>query len=416
MAKRRRAQADAPRDGRATSPGDGQKRPFAPAPHDSAPSLTELRDVNERLLIAGLREQELATALEAEHAQLALILASIGDAVLVVDNAGLAVRSNAAYAGIAGSATAPLMPMDALGQPLPPEEAPQARAARGETFTQEFALQSADGHQRWFEAKGQPLKEGGAGHAVVVIRDITSSSQNRHLQDEFLSMASHELRTPLTSVQGFIELLLRVAERADGDERILRYATLADRQVHRLAVLIRDLTDVSRLQSGKLTLVLDVVDLAPLVAGVIEVARDLPPIHTINLQVLGSQLCVRGDAGRLEQVLFNLLTNAINYSPDDTPIDVRLHQEGGEIALDVQDYGRGIAVEDLTKVFDRFYQIERGDRPSRGGMGLGLFISQEVAKAHGGIITVASIEGEGTTFTVSLPLLDAAVSNGALED
>src|SRR5207248_6350392 len=115
-------------------------------------------------------------------AQLAVILAGISDAVLVVDRVGTPVRTNAAYARMSGDAEAPLVPEDAQGCPLPPAETPQARAARGETFSLEFTLPAADGTRRWYEANGQPLGdpaaggEGGAGHAVVVIRDITLSS------------------------------------------------------------------------------------------------------------------------------------------------------------------------------------------------------------------------------------------------
>src|SRR5207248_5108383 len=106
-------------------------------------------------------------------AQLAVILAGISDAVLVVDRVGTPVRTNAAYAWMTGGADAPLVPEDAQGRPLPPAETPQARAARGETFSLEFTLPAADGSRCWYEANGQSLHDGGSGHAVVVIRDIT---------------------------------------------------------------------------------------------------------------------------------------------------------------------------------------------------------------------------------------------------
>jgi len=374
----------------------------------AAPRPVELRDVNERLLIAGLREQELAAALEAERAQLAVILAGIGDAVLVVDEAGTLVRANAAYARMFGGAGAPLALEDAQGRALSPAETPQARAARGETFSLEFTLPAAGGTRRWYEANGQPLPDHGAAHAIVVIRDITLSAQHRHLQDEFLSLASHELRTPLTSVQGYLDLLPTRVQRTSDDERIRRYATQAQGQTRRLVALVRDLKGVARLQSGKLTLTLAPLDLAALTAGVVETARDLPPGHTIHLDAPTEPVRVRGDAGRLEQVLFNLLTNAIAYAPSATPIDVRLRRIGTEIALDVQDYGWGIAADQLPHLFSRFYQVARPDRPSQAGLGLGLFICQELAAAHGGRIVVASTEGEGTTFTVWLPLLETA--------
>ena len=399
-----------------------QEDTTGPAPRgerEVTPSLAELRDVNERLLIASLREQELVMALAAERAtldaertQLAVILAGIGDAVLVVDGAGTLVRANAAYARMVGGADLPLTPEDAQGRPLPPEETPQARAARGETFSLEFTLPAANGDRCWFEANGQPLHDHGALHAIVVIRDITLSSQHRHLQDEFLALASHELRTPLTAVQGYLDLLVRMVQRAGGDERLVRYATQAHGQLQRLGVLMRDLTDVARLQSGKLSYRWDLVDLVPLVTRAVETARDLPPGHTIRLDAPTAPLRVRGDAGRLEQVLLNLLTNAIAYAPGATPIDVRLRHAGGDVALEVRDYGRGIADADLSEIFSRFYQAARADRPAQGGLGLGLFICQEIATAHGGRIAVASTVGVGTTFTVWLPLLERGADAG----
>jgi len=389
----------------------------APSPDAQAatPSPAELRDVNERLLIAGLHEQELAAALEIERAtleaerrQLAVILGGISDAVLVVDGAGAPVRANAAYTRMFGGVNAPLALQDAQGRPLPPAETPQARAARGETFSLEFSLTATDGTRRWFEANGQPLHDHGAQHAVVVIRDITLSAQHRHLQDGFLSLVSHELRTPLTSIGGYLDLLLTRVQRTSDDERAVRYATQAQGQTRRLVALVRDLTDVARLESGKLTLDMTSLDVAALVAGVVETARDLPPGHTIHLDAPTEPVRVRGDAGRLEQVLFNLLTNAFAHAPSETPVDVRLRRVDAEIALEVQDYGRGIAADQLPHLFSRFYQVARPDRPSQGGLGLGLFICQEVVAAHGGRIAVASTEGEGTTFTVWMPLLETA--------
>ncbi len=393
-------------------PGD-PPRAHGPTAADVAgpPTVAELRDVNERLLIAGLREQELAAALaaeratlDAERARLAVILADMGDAVLVVDPTGAISRTNAAYARMAGGPDLPLTPRDAQGHVLPAADMPQARAGRGETFSQEFTLTAADGSQRWFEANGQPLHDSGAGHAVVVIRDITSSSLQRRLQDEFLSLASHELRTPLTSIRGYIDLLLVRVRSTNDDARLVLYATRALSQMRRLTALVGDLTDVARLQSGKLTLVLAAVDLRALVERVVETTRDMPPGHTIQLAAAADPLWLTGDAGRLEQVLFNLLTNAVAHAPSATPIDVRLRRVGAEAALEVQDYGRGIAADQLPHLFERFYQVARPDRPSHGGMGLGLFICQEVVVAHGGRIDVASTEGEGTTFTVWLPL------------
>ena len=136
----------------------------------------------------------------------------------------------------------------------------------------------------------------------------------------------------------------------------------------------------------------------------VETARALPPAHAIRLTAAVAPLWMHGDAGRLEQVLFNLLTNARTHAPSATPIEVRLQRAYAEAALEVRDYGRGIAADQLPHLFARFYQVARADRPSQGGLGLGLFLCQELIAAHGGRITVASTEGHGTTFTVWVPL------------
>ncbi len=407
---------------REESPGASPRAHRVSTPAAKPPTLVELRDVNERLLIAGLREQELAAALAveratlvaeratlvAERARLTVILAAMGDAVLVVDPHGAIIRTNAAYARMAGGTEISLAPQDAHGHALPPADAPQARAGRGETFSQEFTLAGADGSRRWYEANGQPLHDRSAGHAVVVIRDITASRAQRRLQDEFLSLASHELRTPLTLIQGYVDLLLARVRRTSDDERLIRYVTQARGQLRQLTALVGDLTDVARLQSGKLTLVLAPVELGAVVARVVETARDLPPGPTIHLAATPDPLWMAGDVGRLEQILVNLLTNAVAHAPSATPIDVRLRRVGAEAVLEVQDYGQGIAADQLPHLFTRFYQVAHPDRPSRGGLGLGLFICQEVVTAHGGRIAVASMEGEGTTFTVWLPLTETA--------
>ncbi len=388
--------------------GGGRALRRRPSPL-TTPIPAELRAVNEALLLAGLRERELAEVLEAERAQLAAILADIGDAVLVVGPTGSIVRTNAAYARLAGEARAPLAPHDAQGQPLPVDATPQARASRGESFRLEFAQQGVDGRARWYEANGQPLHDRGHEVGVVVIRDITLAHTQRQMQDAFLSLASHELRTPLTSVQGYLDLAFKQLQGSHDDTRALRYVTHARGQTQRLTALIGDLTDVARLHSGKLTLTRTLLDLRLLTARVVETARDLPPGHAIELDVRGDALPVHGDAGRLEQVLLNLLTNAFAHAPGLAPVVVQLRRQGNEGVLAVRDQGPGIAADQLPHLFERFYQVADPHRPAQGGLGLGLFICQEVVTAHGGRIAVASVEGEGTTFTVWLPLTETAV-------
>jgi len=239
---------------------------------------------------------------------------------------------------------------------------------------------------------------------VVVIRDITERSLQR-LQEEFISLASHELRTPLTPLQGVLQLLLKESRNQPADAPVRRYTERALAQVKQLSRLIDDLMDVSRLKSGKYTLHLERVRLDELVTEMTEIAQTMATGQKINLDIADVPLYVNGDTGRLKQVLMNLLTNAIVYAPKANHIDVRLRRMGDEVYLQVQDYGPGIPAADLPHLFSRFYQAPRGDGRPMSGLGLGLYIAKEIVTAHGGQITVASTEGQGSTFTVRLPIM-----------
>lgn len=342
---------------------------------------------------------------EREWSRLSAVLVSMGDAVLVIDPAGHAVLTNAACEQMFGRASASFVPEDEQGHPLPSEATPQRRTAQGESFSMQFTMTAADGARRWFEANGQPIINDGHPHGgVVVIRDITDRSLRR-LQDQFLAMASHELRTPLTSIGGFLEMLLRVLPAAANDERPRRYATQALRQTQRLTELVSDLLDVTRLQTGKFSLHLQPTELVSLVTQAVETGSALTHGQLIELETDPGPILVRGDAGRLEQVFFNVLTNAISYAPNTKQIDVRLRHAAGEAILEVRDYGPGISPSDRDCIFSRFYQVERLNNLPQHGLGLGLFIAREIVTAHCGRIGFSSIEGAGTTFTICLPLL-----------
>jgi two-component system OmpR family sensor kinase len=225
--------------------------------------------------------------------------------------------------------------------------------------------------------------------------------------DDVLFVVSHELRTPITVVQGYLDLLLAAPELADPDARAHLYARLAQQQVRRMALLVEDLIDVARVQSGKLRLQQAPLDLAALARQVVEMARMLARGQSIALVSETAPLWVRGDAGRLEQVLLNLLGNAFAHTPAGTRVEVGLWQVGAEVALVVQDDGPGIPAEALPHIFARFAQAEQAEPATHGGLGLGLHICQELVAAHGGRLEARSAEGVGVAFTVRLPLIGA---------
>jgi two-component system CheB/CheR fusion protein len=339
---------------------------------------------------------------KAQRARLEAILGMTRDAVLVMDATGMPVLTNRAYAELFGPVGFVLE--DEWGDPLPERETPQGRAAREESFGLSCVVRRVDGSCRWCEANGQSLPYEGDRHSVVVIRDITERTLRRR-QNEFLAVASHELRTPLTPLAGYLQLIQQ-----EGDlDRSRRFAELAHHQTQRLNRLVGDLLDVGRLHSGKLQLVVEPLDVGALVARVCaSVEIDSPAPIRLDRPTMPVMVC--GDAVRLEQVLLNLLTNALTYAPQSPFIDVRLAQTAEEAVLDVEDYGPGIPAPALPHLFSRFYQVEQRERPSQQGLGLGLFLCQQLVAAHEGSITVRSREGEGSVFTVRLPLLTDAAS------
>lgn len=354
--------------------------------------------------LAREREEQRREA-DAERARLAAILVSMGDAVLVVAPTGLPMLVNAAYTQLFGDMQALPPFTDEQGRSLPPDAQPRQRAARGETFTSTYTLLAADGWRRWFEANGQPIvMDGLAQGGVVVIRDITDRSLRR-LQDEFLARASHELRTPLTSAQMALQLAQKKLKDSTQKVDIQPQLEVALRQVQHLNILVGDLMDVGRLQTGNLQLQHTLCVLQQIVTQAVEAVQLTVPDRQITVTAPEDALRVRGDALRLEQIIFNLLTNAVKYAPQSQHIDLRLRRVIDLAVIEVQDYGAGIAANQLPHLFTRFYRVTQSNDVVRNGLGLGLFITKELVTAHGGTIDVRSESGTGTIFTVTLPLL-----------
>ncbi|KYF47849.1 hypothetical protein BE08_26445 [Sorangium cellulosum] len=371
-------------------------------------TIEELNTTNADLEARSREIEDLAARVEAERARLSAILRGMADALLVVDGAGRPVLTNDAYQTAFGAGG--LTVRDEEGRPVLDQDTPEQRAARGESFQMEFTAPGAGGTIRRFEATGHPIGGNGplardaAERGVIVIRDITERSA-RKLQDRFMAMASHELRAPLEPLRGHLDALISLLP-ADGDPRLGRFASLARAQAERLDRLVEDLVSATRIQSGKFELSLSDVELIPLVSRAAESAQTLAPTPKILLDLpsAAAPLMVKGDPARLEQVLMNLFGNAFRHANGSPRVDVRLRSAGGVAELDVEDYGPGIPAADVPHVLSSFYQVER-PKCSSSGMGLGLFLCNEIISAHGGQIFVRSAEGKGATFTIRLPLI-----------
>ncbi len=218
-------------------------------------------------------------------------------------------------------------------------------------------------------------------------------------KDEFMALASHELRTPLSTAKAYVELAAMLLP-ADESE-VATYVQKANNSLDRLSSLITDLTDVSKVQHGRLMLRKEIIDLDGLVEFVIDDLQPSQPTHKIILTG-SSGAEVSGDHDRLQQVLINLLTNAVKYSPGKETVEVTLANGSDGPTVSVKDHGIGIAQEHLTKIFERFHR-EKMVQNSFPGMGVGLYIASEIVKRHGGDLSVSSRLGKGSTFTLSLP-------------
>jgi signal transduction histidine kinase/PAS domain-containing protein len=223
------------------------------------------------------------------------------------------------------------------------------------------------------------------------------------IRDEFMSISSHELRTPLTSLKMQLQLFNHLIKRGTpaSEDQIHKIVEVSERQVNRLNSLVEDLLDVSRISSGKLTLKFEPVDLGELVRDVVD--RYLPLVNqnrcTIDVEV-PPVLKVIVDRIRFEQILINLITNAFKYAPG-SRIEIKLAEIAAEIHLSIKDNGPGIRREDQGKIFQRFERVT--SRTGQVGLGLGLYIVQQIIEAHGGKIELKSDIGKGAEFVITIP-------------
>ena len=224
-------------------------------------------------------------------------------------------------------------------------------------------------------------------------------------KDEFLSILSHELRTPLNAILGWSAML---RQRTLSQDKVLRALETIERNAKSQAQLIEDILDISRIITGKLRLQVRPVNLVPVIESAIESVRLAAEAKSIRLQSrIDSQAgLLLGDANRLQQVLWNLLSNALKFTPKDGRVEIRLERVNSHAEITVSDTGPGISSEFLPFVFDRFRQHDSTTTRSYGGLGLGLAIVRQLVELHGGTVTVVSPGiGQGTTFTVTLPAM-----------
>ncbi|MDB5003127.1 MAG: Alkaline phosphatase synthesis sensor protein PhoR [Mucilaginibacter sp.] len=273
----------------------------------------------------------------------------------------------------------------------------------GEVFEVENRYKRADGTYRWHLNRAVPLRDeaGKILFWVGTATDIEDQKKEIEKKDEFIGIASHELKTPLTSLKGYLQLIgLKKESLPNG---VKQYLDKSIGSLNKLQRLVNDLLDVSKIQAGRLEYAMHPVNLTELVRGCTENVRHVYPGYNFENHAEAG-LVVNGNEERLEQVLMNLINNAVKYSPVNKNIVIDAAKHNDHIRVSVADNGIGLSAGQKGKIFERFYRVEDKKYMS-SGLGMGLYISQEIIKNHHGLIGVDSELGKGSTFYFDLPAI-----------
>ncbi len=362
---------------------------------DPVVAITELRERTTRL-------EEEATAAAVDRAALieALRLGVIG-----VDERLRIVTANAAAHGLMQRAAGSLVGRSLIEMFLDLQVEAIARAAFADgRATGEVALAGADGPRIVVHAHRAP-----GGGIWLILEDVSELRRLQRIRTEFIDNLSHELRTPLTTVSLLTETLARDAAAAGKGVPPRMRDRIASIEVEtgHLVQMVNELLDLSRIESGRALGAMDPLDLGEVAQDATDRLRLFAERQGVALSVVIPEPVptVRGDEARLQQVLVNLLHNAVKFSPDGGAVTVTVRSEPPEVVVSVADHGVGIPRAAQARIFERFYKVDRARvRGESGGTGLGLAIARHIVEQHGGRIRVESTEGAGSTFSFTIPI------------
>lgn len=376
-----------------------------------SPSECALVDALASQVSARQRNQQLFDETVEQRGHLADVIGSSSDGIFVVSGEGRVLSWNPAMEWITGYFAYEVVGRrteDVLrihGEPKADESTP-TELVLGVVERQDALIVRRDGSDRWirYSSSTMPERQGSGTSHVVTARDVTAELEVEQMKRDFVATVSHELRTPLTPLKGLLQSLNQGLVE-DTPEARREYHAIMLRQADRLERLISDLLDASRLDAGHLQMDAVPVELGELLEREIADASQLMAAREVRFERPDHSVWVTADQLRLGQIVTNLLSNAFKYSPQDAPVIVRLTQLEDFALVSVQDRGAGIAIDDQDRVFERFYRADKGLTQTAGGFGLGLYIARRLAEAMGGGLVLSSRPGEGSTFSVSLPLL-----------
>lgn len=377
-----------------------------PAEPLAADANDELGDLARSLSTMGVRMHDLLDRLRLESARLEAILASVAEGVLAVDSEMRVIFCNQSFA-LAVNALTPL-----------PERLPLLELARDPGLVDALTEAVVDGRAartrveisgRTFEVETAPLATSSNPGAVAVLRDITDLERLERIRRDFVANVSHELRTPLAAIIGYTETLLDGAlEDAENNRKFLE---IVRAQAVRLNNIASDLLSLSELDAHKTAQALEPVDLGAVLESARRVVDSAARERAVKLLIGNAGgLRVMGHKTRLEQAVVNLLENAIKFNRAGGEVRLSAEAQGETVRIVVSDTGIGIPSQDLPRIFERFYRVDKGRSRTLGGTGLGLSIVKHAVEQMRGSIAVESRLGAGSTFTVSLPAAPSPAS------
>ncbi len=370
-------------------------------------------------LAAGLRFALKAQSLVKEQERLSAIFEHSAEGILTVDSALRIIDFNPAMERLTGWRESEVLgrfyyevlrPKDRQGNDVGLQGSPILQAFAGmDVVNREMVITARDG-QRFDvsvtascirSARGEPI------NGILNVRDISQEREQEEQRSTFISVISHELQTPIAIIKGYASTLARADAMLDQEALHSRLIAIEE-EADRLNKLVANLLYASRIEAGGLQMEVAPLDLASLVEGVVRRFRAKSPDFTVTVDIPANLPTVMADRDRIEEVLQNLLDNAVKYSPERRTLTVACRATGDEVIVSVSDSGIGISLRDQEQIFNRFRRVGNRLTRSTPGAGLGLYICRAIVEAHGGSIWVDSTLHQGSTFSFSLPRVEKA--------
>ena len=374
-------------------------------------SRDELEGLSRAIGEIGIQLRNKIEEISKEKDYLQTVLKGMVEGVLVVDGNGRILMANDAFRSLLSlsSDVADKMPLEVIRN-AELEAAIRRALKSGETTAVELNVSTSGEKAVEVNVVGilpssEPTDKEGEGvrGAIAVFHDITRLKELEKIRQDFVANVSHELRTPLTTIKGYAETLL---EGALKEEVAFQFVQVIKRHADRLAKIVEDLLMLSKIESREFHLKVENIPILDLIHDVSDFVKEAAERKKISISQteIPPSLVIEADRNDLEQIFINLLDNAIKYTPEGGRVIVSaIEKDRGEIEFSIQDNGIGIPKEDIPRIFERFYRVDKGRSQALGGTGLGLSIVKHLVQAHGGKVWVESQPGKGSAFFFTLP-------------